>query len=136
MISSSLLMVVAQRLVRTICKQCREPYEVDSKLLIKLGLSEESLTRLAKGGKIHLARGKGCDNCAKTGYRGRIAVHEVLELTDTIRELVNTRAPSGKIKEAARKNGMMTLRESAISKVLAGVTTIEEMIRVTASDVD
>lgn len=135
LISSTLLMVVAQRLVRTVCKNCKEPYEVDSKLLLNLGIPMSRLPE-GKNGKITLVRGRGCDECARTGYRGRRGIHEILEINDEIRSLVADKAPVARIKEAARKNGMITLRESAIRKALAGFITIEEVLRVTASDVD
>jgi type IV pilus assembly protein PilB len=134
LISSTVLMVMAQRLVRRICPKCHEAYEVDAQWLAKLGVKPEMFSESA--GKVTLARGKGCDNCAKTGYRGRAGIHEILEINDEVRHAVMERANSTRIKEAARKHGMMTLRESAIRKMLAGVTTVEEMLRVTASDVD
>ncbi|MCX5787941.1 MAG: type IV-A pilus assembly ATPase PilB [Elusimicrobia bacterium] len=134
LISSSVLMVVAQRLVRGICKDCRETYEVDAEWLLKLGVPKTHIQVV--NGKVTLARGRGCDECAKTGYRGRIGLYEVLEINDAIRELILEKATAGKIKEVARKNGMITLRECAIRKLLGGVTTIEEMGRVTASDME
>ncbi|MCX7905249.1 MAG: type IV-A pilus assembly ATPase PilB [Elusimicrobiales bacterium] len=136
LISSTLLMVVAQRLVRTICKGCREQYEIKPEFLLSLGVSKTIIEQNSIGGKIILYKGKGCDKCANTGYRGRVGIHEILEITDPIRELIVEKASSGKIKEVARKMGMITLRESAIRKMMAGLTTVEEVMRVTASDVD
>jgi type IV pilus assembly protein PilB len=134
--SSTLLMVVAQRLVRTICKYCKEAYEVDPNLIIKLGASQTLIEPNIKNGKLVIYKGRGCDKCFGTGYKGRIGIHEILEVTDTIRELIVDKAPSTKIKEVARKNGMITLRESALRKLMNGITTVEEVIRVTGSDVD
>ncbi|HBL17653.1 MAG: hypothetical protein A2X36_06360 [Elusimicrobia bacterium GWA2_69_24] len=131
LMSSSLLMVVAQRLVRGICKECRETYEVDEEWLVKFGIPKHQMQ--VANGKVALARGKGCENCTGTGYRGRQGLYEVLEVTDPIRELIMDRAPIAKIKEQARKQGMLNLRACAIRKVLSGGTTVEEMIRVTAS---
>jgi type IV pilus assembly protein PilB len=134
--SSTLLMVVAQRLVRTICKYCKEAYEVDPNLIIKLGAKPSLIEMNIKNGKLVLYKGKGCDRCVGTGYKGRIGIHEILEVTDPIRELIVDKAPSTKIKEVARKLGMITLRESALRKLINGITTVEEVIRVTGSDVD
>ncbi len=134
LISSALLMVEAQRLVRGICPKCKEAYEVDLGWLVKLGVPEQQLQ--ANKGKVTLHRGKGCDNCAKTGYRGRVGLYEILEVTDAMRALILDRAPVSKIKELAVKQGMLTLRACAIRKLLGGFTTVEEMIRVTASDAE
>jgi len=134
--SSTLLMVVAQRLVRTICKYCRQDYEVDPNLIIKLGAMPQLIEPNIRGGKLILYKGKGCDKCVGTGYKGRIGIHEILEITDPIRELIIDKAPSTKIREVARKLGMITLRESALRKLINGITTVEEVIRVTGSDVD
>jgi type IV pilus assembly protein PilB len=132
LMSSALLMVVAQRLVRGICKGCRENYDVDADWLLKLGIPK-NLLQVEKG-KVSLARGKGCEACAGTGYKGRVGLYEVLEITDPMRALIMDRAPIAKIKEQARKQGMINLRGCVIRKLLAGVTTVEEMIRSTASE--
>jgi type IV pilus assembly protein PilB len=134
--SSTLLMVVAQRLVRGICKNCKETYEVTPELLVSLGVPKAILDNNIKNGKIILSRGRGCDICAKTGYKGRMGIHEILEVNDAIRGLIIEKAHTSKIKEAGRKNGMITLRESALRKLFTGATTVEEVIRVTGSDVD
>jgi len=132
--SSALLMVIAQRLVRGICPKCKESYEVELDWLIKLGVPSNQLR--ARNGKVALHKGKGCDNCAGTGYRGRQGLYEVLEVTDSVRQMILDRASAKEIKETGRKQGMLTLRECAIRKLLGGVTTVEEMIRVTASDIE
>jgi type IV pilus assembly protein PilB len=132
LMSSALLMVVAQRLVRGICKDCRESYEVDADWLLKLGLQKSHLQ--VSNGKVALARGKGCDSCTGTGYKGRLGLYEVLEVTDPMRALIMDAAPISAIKEQARKQGMLNLRGCVIRKLLAGKTTVEEMIRVTASE--
>ncbi|MBU2573232.1 MAG: Flp pilus assembly complex ATPase component TadA [Elusimicrobia bacterium] len=134
--SSTLLMVAAQRLVRSICGNCKETYEVKPELMAGLGVSKTLIDNNIKNGKIILSRGRGCEVCAKTGYKGRMGIYEILEVNDVIRGLIIEKAPVAKIKEAGRKNGMITLRESAVRKLFAGLTTVEEVIRVTASDVD
>ncbi len=134
LISASVLMVEAQRLVRGICPKCREAYEVDLGWLVKLGVPEQQLQ--SQGGKVTLYKGKGCEHCASTGYRGRVGLYEVLEVTDAVRAAVLDKAPARDLKNLAIKQGMLTLRMCAIRKLLAGMTTVEEMIRVTASDVD
>ena len=135
LISSALLMVEAQRLARAACPKCKEPYEVDKGDLIKMGVPEVQVTASAKG-KVTLYKGKGCENCAGTGYRGRVGLYEVMEVTDAIRQLILDRAAAKDIKAQAMKQGMLTLRMCAIRKLLAGVVTVEEMLRVTMSDAD
>ena len=132
--SSSILMVVAQRLVRGICPKCKESYDVELDWLLKLGVPPNQIQ--AHDGKVSLKKGKGCENCAGTGYRGRQGLYEVLEVTDTIRQMILDKASAREIKEQGRKQGMLTLRECAIRKLLGGATTAEEMIRVTASDIE
>jgi type II secretory ATPase GspE/PulE/Tfp pilus assembly ATPase PilB-like protein len=109
---------VAQRLVRQICTKCKEPYDPPTKLLQEL--------ELAPGTQFF--RGKGCERCRNTGYKGRIGIFEVLKMNDRIRELVVTRPPTSAIRALAREFGMKTLWEDGISKVVGGVTTIEEVM--------
>ncbi|OIO00469.1 MAG: hypothetical protein AUJ51_10035 [Elusimicrobia bacterium CG1_02_56_21] len=134
--SSTVLMVVAQRLVRCVCSNCRETYEVKPELMVGLGVPKTILDNNIKNGKIALSRGRGCEVCAQTGYKGRMGIHEILEINDAIRAIIIDKGHVSKIKEAGRKNGMITLRESALRKLFAGATTVEEVIRVTGSDVD
>ena len=126
LITSSILLVGAQRLVRKICPDCREPYELDRDLTEKLKLK----------GKIKASRGAGCKTCQNTGYKGRVGLMEALPLTAPIRNLILERAQEHTIMEAARKEGMKTLRENGLEKVLAGITTLEEILRVTVGDQD
>ena len=131
--TSTVIMVVAQRLIRVICKHCKEPYEVPADFLSSIGVKDEVI----KGKKkVTLYRGKGCDNCSNTGYRGRTACFEVMEINDRIRELVLNRESTHLIKAKAREYGMVTLREVANKKLLAGITTVEEVMRVTFADVE
>ncbi|MCK4935529.1 MAG: Flp pilus assembly complex ATPase component TadA [Elusimicrobiales bacterium] len=134
--SSTLLMIVAQRLVRCICKNCKETYEVKPELLGSLNIRKALIDNNIKNGKITLSRGKGCDICAGTGYKGRLGIHEILEVNDEIRALISAKAEVSKLKAAAVKNGMLTLRESVVRKLFQGATTVEEVVRVTGSDVD
>ncbi len=134
LISAAVLMVEAQRLVRSVCPKCKEAYEVDVGSLIKHSIPEEALK--PKNGKVTLYKGKGCEHCANTGYRGRLGLYEVLEVTDSIRELILNKAPTSEIKKVGIKQGMLTLRACALRKLLEGATTVEEMIRVTASDIE
>ncbi|MCK4261570.1 Flp pilus assembly complex ATPase component TadA [bacterium] len=125
LISSSILLVAAQRLVRKICPKCKESYQASSQVLEQLKLKAEELT---------LYRGKGCPQCSQTGYSGRVGIIETLVLGPELREMVMSEASSGKIKAEARRLGMRTLRENGVEKVLAGVTTVEEVLRVTGED--
>ena len=126
LIASSLIMVGAQRLVRKLCSTCKESYELGQDLKKKLGLNAD--------GKLLFYRPKGCEACNNTGYIGRIGIIEVLMLTPAIKELVMKKASEAEIKIAARKAGMATLRENGLAKVKAGITSLEEVMRVTAGD--
>ncbi|MFH1784461.1 MAG: type IV-A pilus assembly ATPase PilB [bacterium] len=128
--TSTVIMVIAQRLVRMICEHCKEPYDAPANALQDLGFSLDD----KKSEKVTLYRGKGCDHCSNTGYRGRKACYEVMALGEEIRELVLERASTYAIKQKAMEKGMITLREAAIKKVLKGETTIEEMMRITFAD--
>ena len=129
LVASSLNLVVAQRLARVICRHCKalvEDYPVEA--LRDVGLREEDL------GSLKIYRGRGCDECAKTGYQGRLAFYEVLAMNDEMRALVIARASTDDIRKHAIAAGMTTLREGGLAKVRAGRTTIEEVLRVTASE--
>jgi type II secretory ATPase GspE/PulE/Tfp pilus assembly ATPase PilB-like protein len=128
LINSSLICVVAQRLVRKICTHCKEEYVVKPEVLASLKL------KLDTSKEVKFFRGKGCTNCFNMGYIGRIGIAEVLILSSSIRNLILAKAQEHLIKQKAREEGMRTLREDGISQVLKGVTTIEEILRVTAPD--
>jgi type IV pilus assembly protein PilB len=128
LISSSLLLVIAQRLVRRICLECREPVQVPVSALIDIGFRPEE----AEG--IRVYTGKGCAACANTGYKGRIAVHEVMWMTPELQEAIVRQRPANELKELAMKAGMRTLRQTGLRKVANGVTTIDEVLRVTFAD--
>ncbi len=126
LVASSLRLVVAQRLARKVCPECREPYEADEEALIPYGHAPLGL------GRCTLYKGKGCAVCHFTGMKGRTALYEVLPITPEIRSLILNSTFSGEIQDVATKQGMKTLRESGLLKVLEGVTTVEEALRVTS----
>ncbi|TRZ96367.1 type II secretion system protein GspE [bacterium] len=129
MINSSLVCVVAQRLVRKICNYCKEAYTIKEEIVRKLKLD------LADSNKqIEFFHGKGCSHCFNTGYSGRISIAEILLLNSRIRELILSRDQEHFIKQQARKDGMKTLREEGLDAALKGITTLEEVLRVTAAD--
>jgi len=130
LITSSVILVAAQRLVRKVCPNCKEPYELDADIAQKYGI------KAVAEKKVKLFRGKGCDVCHKTGYKGRVGLIEVLTLTPKIKALILENAQEYKISEQARLEGMVTLRESGITLALAGVTTMDEIVRVTVGDQD
>ncbi len=128
LVASSLNLIQAQRLMRKVCPKCKEPYEPEEKLLREAGIDPEML----KGGTLY-KRGKGCQLCGFTGYKGRIAVTEVMPITPQLRDMILKGATSDELRETARKEGMRTLREDAIIKLKKGITTVEEVLRVTAA---
>jgi type IV pilus assembly protein PilB len=125
LLSSSLLLIVAQRLVRTVCAQCREPDEIDESALAVHG----HVTTGA--GRITVFRGAGCEACGFTGMHGRVALYEVMPVGADVRELILRAAPPADLRRAAQEQGMKTLRQAGIMKVMEGVTTVEEVLRVT-----
>ncbi|MCM2256593.1 MAG: GspE/PulE family protein [Vicinamibacteria bacterium] len=126
---SALNCVMAQRLVRKICDHCRRPVRADSELLTLSGLDP------ARYGDHEFAEGQGCLECGGAGYKGRMAISELLDLSDSIRELILARRSSAEIKRAAREEGMTFLRESAVNKALSGRTTLHEINKVTFVEV-
>ena len=125
LISSSLLGVLAQRLLRRVCEKCKEVYAPSESLLKDIGLEEKI------GTKISFTRGKGCKVCNNSGYKGRTGIYELLKVTPEIQEAVLKKASADTIRDTAVKQGMVTLRQSALEKLLLGVTTPEEVLRVT-----
>ncbi len=128
LVASSVEGLVAQRLVRRLCPACKKPREVDHTFLESVGFPMERLTE----GTIY--EPVGCEDCRNTGFRGRTGVYELIVINDAIRPLIVARASSADIKNTALREGMRTLRDDGWSKVLAGVTTIEEVLRVTEED--
>ena len=117
--------ICAQRLVRTICVKCKAPYEPTEEELLTLGIKKRDFANQ------RFYYGKGCDHCKRTGYKGRTALFEMMDINDNVRELVIKKASANQIRNAAQKGGMRTLRDAGIQKVLAGLTSIEEVIRET-----
>jgi type IV pilus assembly protein PilB len=128
LVSSSVILILAQRLARRICAQCKEEEKFPAAALIKIGFSEE------EAGKIKCYKGKGCPACNGTGYKGRVALYEVMPVRDELKELILEGASTTDIKKAAIRLGMKTLRMSGLTKVGEGVTTIDEVMRVTFGD--
>jgi general secretion pathway protein E len=126
LVSSVLSGVLAQRLVRRICQACRAPDHPDPAELLGLGVTDPN--------GVELFRGKGCDECRGTGYRGRMGIYELFRITDEARSLIVRKAPAGEIRHHAVDHGMATLREDGWAKACAGLTTVEEILRVTQED--
>jgi type IV pilus assembly protein PilB len=122
LVASSVQAIMAQRLVRVICNECREPYQPDMKLLMAAGMTSQQI----EGRTIF--HGKGCRNCNTTGYYGRIGIFELMEMTRQIREMAFRVEPTNVIREQARRSGMVTLQEDGVRKILAGLTTVEEVV--------
>jgi len=129
LVASSMIGILAQRLVRTLCPDCKESYTASEEEIKQLGLSPEMV-----GPKPKFWRGRGCPNCFGTGYLGRTGIYELMLPTDEIRQLILQNVDSGTIKRKAQLNGMRTLREDGARKVLAGITSSAEILRVTSED--
>jgi len=125
LISSSLLGIMAQRLVRVICPDCKEAYTPEMGVMEEMGVSQSEVKENP------IFKGAGCEKCSHTGFRGRKGIYELLLMNDNIRELILEKAPSNVIKEKGRSQGMQTLREAGWHKVKEGISTISEVLRVT-----
>ena len=128
LIQATLRGILAQRLVRTICNACKEPMDIPASKLNAMGLEIEQT------GILQLFQGKGCQKCRGTGFLGRTTIHEVLPFSETIKGLTVPESDLSALTKAARKEGMTSLRECAIEKLLAGITTYQEVLRVTSED--
>lgn len=128
LVASATNLILAQRLGRRICPRCKEEVKVPKQALLDVGVPEEEIPN------VRFYRGKGCEYCLGTGYKGRIAFYEVMPIGEEIRELILVGASASEIKREAMRLGMMTLRQSAIMRMKEGITTIEEVIRCTAPD--
>jgi type IV pilus assembly protein PilB len=128
LVASATNLILAQRLGRRICPKCKEEVKVPPQALLDVGVPEEDIPN------IRLYKGRGCEYCLGTGYKGRIAFYEVMPVGEEIRELILVGASASEIKREAMRLGMMTLRQSAIMRMKEGITTIEEVIRCTAPD--
>jgi general secretion pathway protein E len=125
LVTSSVIAILAQRLVRTLCSACKEAYVPDEESLQNIGIAADMIS-----GKT-IYRGVGCPSCLKTGYRGRTGIFEMMMLTDTVKNLILRTSDANAIKRSGVEQGMVSLRQDGAAKVLAGVTTIEEVFRVT-----
>jgi type IV pilus assembly protein PilB len=128
MVSSSLVLIIAQRLARKICNNCKEEEKVSESVLLKAGVPPDKI----QGAKLYA--GRGCPECNQSGYKGRIAIHEVMPIRDELKELVLQGAPASDIKREAVRLGMSTLRQSALKKAMDGITSLEEVLRATIED--
>jgi len=129
LICSAVIVILGQRLLRQICPDCKESYSIPKELSEKLGFH-----KIVKGKDVKLYRGKGCKNCFGSGYQGRVGILEILTLSPKVKELILAREGEFKIKEVGRLEGMVTMREDGLKKVCTGLTTLEEVLRVTAPD--
>jgi type IV pilus assembly protein PilB len=127
LVSASVTLIQAQRLVRKICPRCKEQVEPDFRILEEAGIAREEI----EGFPIY--RGKGCAECGNTGYKGRIAIFEVMPISPRIRQLILKRSSNSAVQQAAKEEGMKTLREDVLLKLKKGITTIDEVLRQTAS---
>jgi len=125
LLCATLEAIIAQRLVRTICTNCKTVYEPSAESLASIGLTKDDL----EGKKF--CYGKGCQRCNNTGYRGRIAIFEIMIISDTLREMIMSHEPASALRTQARQEGMRTLRESGMLHIYDGITTIEEVVRET-----
>src|SRR4030088_212424 len=127
LVATSVNLIQAQRLIRRICKDCKKEHPTPMEALVKIGFTPE------EAGKLKTYKGKGCPTCNDTGYKGRIGLYEVMEVTDEIRELILIGASSLELRKKSVEDGMITLRESGLQKVRAGITTLEEVVRETVA---
>ncbi len=118
-------LICAQRLVRRVCEKCKEAEDIPVQALLNVGFPE------AEAPHIQMYRGRGCDVCNNTGYKGRVGLFEVMEITDDVKELVLSGATAVELRRKAMEEGMITLRQSGLQKIKEGVTTIEEVVRET-----
>jgi type IV pilus assembly protein PilB len=132
LITASVNLILAQRLARRVCGECKQPHAWDPKVLRDLGATDAQIRDAAEGGRT--MKGAGCKNCDGKGYKGRVALYEVMRFNDELREMILQGASTAELKACAIKCGLVTLRMSGIKKVLDGVTTPEEVTRVTMAD--
>ena len=128
LISSCLLGLMAQRLVRVLCPYCRTPAYPEPQVLNEMGIN------LQEGLKVEIYEAQGCEKCAQTGYRGRTGIYELILVTDNIKNLILKKADAGAIKRKAVEDGMRTLRQDGWEKVKKGITSVAEVLRVTLEE--
>jgi type IV pilus assembly protein PilB len=125
LVSTSVHLICAQRLVRRVCRECKEPFSMPAQAMEDIGFASDEIPR------IKLFKGAGCQTCNNTGYKGRVGLYEVMEVSDGIRELILCGASSLELKKRAEDDGMINLRQSGLTKIKDGVTTVEEVVRET-----
>jgi len=125
LVATSVNIIQAQRLIRRVCSECKEEIHVPAEGLIEIGFSKEEASSLK------LYKGRGCSTCNNTGYKGRVGLYEVMEITDELRELIIIGASAMELRRKAIDLGMVTLRESGLYKIRDGITTIEEVVKET-----
>jgi type IV pilus assembly protein PilB len=125
LVATSVNIIQAQRLIRRICKDCKEEMQTPPQALIDVGFSPD------EAAEIKVFRGSGCGTCNHTGYKGRVGLYEVMEISDEIRELILVGASALELRKKAIEDGMITLRGSGLFKIRQGITTIEEVVRET-----
>jgi type IV pilus assembly protein PilB len=125
LVANSVNLIAAQRLVRRICSECREPFSISAAELVQAGFSP------ADAPTVKPMRGRGCDRCNGSGYKGRVGLFEVMEISENLREMITTSAPAENLRAGAMAEGMLTLRQSGLEKVREGLTTLEEVVRET-----
>jgi type IV pilus assembly protein PilB len=128
LVSSSVILILAQRLARRICTKCKEEESIPVPALVKIGFTEE------EAGNVKCYKGKGCPTCNGSGYKGRVALYEVMPVSDELKELILEGASADELKKTAIRLGMKTLRMSGLTKVTEGITSVEEVLRVTFED--
>jgi type IV pilus assembly protein PilB len=127
LVATSVNLIQAQRLIRRICKDCKTEHPMPPEALIEIGFKADEAPHLKT------YKGRGCQTCNNTGYKGRVGLYEVMEVTDEIRELILIGASSLELRKKAIDDGMITLRESGLHKIRNGITTIEEVVRETVA---
>jgi len=128
LVASSLVLILAQRLGRRICKACRAPVAIDEATLAPYGHQPQGQ------GPVTIYKGQGCQTCNFMGMKGRVAIYEIMPISQEIRDLILKAAPTGELRQVAQRQGMKTLRQAGLLKVLDGTTTVEEVLRVTVAE--
>jgi type II secretory ATPase GspE/PulE/Tfp pilus assembly ATPase PilB-like protein len=129
LLPSALRMIMGQRLVRKICPHCEETYKPNPKIVDQITEEVGDIIKIDKE-KLHLFRGKGCEKCGYSGFMGRLGIYEVMPISPEISEMILNNKSTAEIEEQAKKEGMLTMRQDGILKVVMGVTTLEEVISV------
>jgi type IV pilus assembly protein PilB len=127
LVATSVNLIQAQRLIRRVCKDCKKEHQTPAEAMIEVGFTPDEVRTLKT------YKGRGCQSCNGTGYKGRVGLYEVMEVTDEIRELILIGASALELRKRAIEDGMITLRESGLHKIRAGITTLEEVVRETVA---